>query len=851
MAFQAATAAAAPVSMQQITSATAELWPSMAAVLRAPWQGRPSSASRSQRQGQQKVSPRRDQARGDAQQEVARKERSEMPEFMAQVPVASMSRTAGMGALGASSMTTRDILSGLPKGSLRRASPLNRTFSSLSPNSRAFSTATTRFGPFNLRPTASRSTSLVGFSQQRTLFGSSWGSTSNRNVLAQMEQQANNNPASPTAQNAFYQALLRANMPEILVERYQTNRYASNTACENAYMRALQSIGAQETGAVGSMAGKAQSMQGQGQNHGMSNEQLQAIGQAVSARNQGGNVSISKQGSGAKNEPLYVVVDESMGSTIFKWVKFLLIFGLIGYCALVVFTLLIEATGVLKKVGGAQNAEAKPELQNTRFTDVHGCDEAKEELQELVEFLKAPDKFSSLGGKLPKGVLLVGPPGTGKTLLARAVAGEAGVPYFYMSGSEFDEVYVGVGAKRVRDLFSAARAKSPAIIFIDELDAIGSKRHERDAAYAKQTLNQLLTELDGFDQNSGVIIIGATNFPQSLDKALTRPGRFDRNVVVPMPDVRGRIAILKHHLRNVRTDSAVDPAIIARGCPGFSGAELENVVNQAAIRASKNKATKVSIDDLTWAKDKIMMGAERRSAVIQQKDKVMTAYHEGGHALVAMLTEASTPLYKATIMPRGHALGLTQMLPELDKVSETKREMMAQIDVSMGGKVAEELVYGPDNVTTGASSDIQAASQIARMMVTRAGMSDLLGNVDLDTDYARLSPETKRSIEAEVRRLVEDGRDRATKLLTTNREGLDRLAKALVEYETLGKEEMEKIVRGEKLPEKVKVDPETPVKVPDGETFMPPPQGEGIGGLGGLGGAPEPAGGEGAGGGSP
>lgn len=635
-----------------------------------------------------------------------------------------------------------------------------------------------------------------------------------------MEQTANNNPGSATAQNAFYQALLRANMPEILVERYQTGRYASNTACENAYVKSLERIGAQETGSVGSMAGRTLG----GQNQQMSNEQLQAIGQAVSAKHQGGNVSLSKQGSGAKNEPLYVVVDESMGSTIFKWVKFFLIFGLIGYCALVVFTLLIEATGVLKKVGGAQNAEAKPELQNTRFSDVHGCDEAKDELQELVEFLKAPEKFSSLGGKLPKGVMLVGPPGTGKTLLARAVAGEAGVPFFYMSGSEFDEVYVGVGAKRVRDLFAAARSKSPAIIFIDELDAIGSKRHERDAAYAKQTLNQLLTELDGFDQNSGVIIIGATNFPQSLDKALTRPGRFDRNVVVPLPDVRGRIAILGHHLRNIRTDSAVDPGIIARGCPGFSGAELENVVNQAAIRASKNKSTSVGIEDLMWAKDKILMGAERRSAVIQQKDKVMTAYHEGGHALVAMLTEASTPLYKATIMPRGHALGLTQMLPELDKVSETKREMLAQIDVSMGGKVAEELVYGAENVTTGASSDIQSATHIARMMVTQAGMSDRVGNVDLASDYARLSSETKGLIESEIRRLVEEGRDRAMALLTQNRVGLDRLAHALVEYETLGKEEMEAVVRGEKLSrDKPKgSDPGTPIKIPDAGSLLPP-----------------------------
>jgi len=468
-----------------------------------------------------------------------------------------------------------------------------------------------------------------------------FGGNTSQNLLAHMEQTANNNPGSATAQNAFYSALLRANMPEILVERFQTGRYASNPACEQLYLRAVERVGAAESG-----SGNASKV---GQSGGLGSEQLSAVGQAVAARGFGGNLSIAKQGSGNKKEPLYVVVEETMKATVFKWVRFLAIFGLICYLSLVVFTLLIEASGVLKKVGGSQNAEAKPELQKTRFSDVHGCDEAKEELQELVEFLKAPEKFSTLGGKLPKGVLLVGPPGTGKTLLARAVAGEAGVPFFYMSGSEFDEVYVGVGAKRVRDLFSSARGKAPAIIFIDELDAIGSKRHERDAAYAKQTLNQLLTELDGFEQDTGVIIIGATNFPESLDKALTRPGRFDRNVAVELPDVRGRMAILKHHMRNIRIDAEVDPAAIARGTPGFSGAELENVVNQAAIRASKNKAKKVVMEDMLWAKDKILLGAEKKSMVIQEKDKIMTAFHEGGHALVAMLSKDAEPLYKATM----------------------------------------------------------------------------------------------------------------------------------------------------------------------------------------------------------
>ena len=543
--------------------------------------------------------------------------------------------------------------------------------------------------------------------RRRTLFGGN----SIQNLLAHMEQTANNNPTSATAQNAFYSALLRANMPAIVVERYQTGRYATNAACDAIYHRALERVGIS-----GSSLGT--NTQAQVQNSSLNNEQLQAIGQAVAAQSRGSNIAMargksSQTGTGAKESPLYVVVEESLGGTIFKWAKFLLYFGLVTYFSLVFVTLVIETTGILKKVGGVTNSEAQPQHQTVRFSDVHGCDEAKEELQELVEFLKNPEKFSTLGGKLPKGVLLVGPPGTGKTLLARAVAGEAGVPFFFMSGSEFDEVYVGVGAKRVRELFNAARGKSPSIIFIDELDAIGGKRNERDAAYVKQTLNQLLTELDGFSQQSGVIILAATNFPQLLDKALTRPGRFDRNVVVPLPDVRGRMEILKHHMKNIQIGTDVDETVIARGTPGFSGAEIENLVNQAAVRASRNQAKKVSMLDFEWAKDKIMMGAERRSAIIQQKDKIMTAYHEGGHALVAMFTPGADPLYKATIMPRGQALGITFQLPEMDKVSMSKKECLARIDVFMGGKVAEELIYGPENVSSGPASVSSISSRNA------------------------------------------------------------------------------------------------------------------------------------------
>jgi ATP-dependent metalloprotease len=518
-----------------------------------------------------------------------------------------------------------------------------------------------------------------------------------------LEETANKNPNSATSQYAFYQALIRANMPAIVVERYQTNQFASNAACESLYHRALGSLGQADN----SGAATNQNQQFGVQTSSLNNAQLQAIGQAVAASSRGANVAVSRGpnvGSGAKDSPLHVVVEETIGGTIFKWVKFLFYFGLVTYLSLIVVAMVIETFQTFKKVGGKADNEAKAEHQNVRFSDVHGCDEAKEELQELVDFLKNPEKFSTLGGKLPKGVLLVGPPGTGKTLLARAVAGEAGVPFFFMSGSEFDEVYVGVGAKRVRELFTAAKAKSPAIVFIDELDAIGGKRNARDAAYVKQTLNQLLTELDGFEQNSGVIILAATNFPEMLDKALTRPGRFDRNVVVGLPDVRGRMAILQHHMKKIIASNDVSVEALAAGTPGFSGAELENIINQAAVHASKAKAAAVSMLDFEWAKDKVMMGAEKKSMVITQKEKEMTAYHEAGHAIVIMFTPGANPLHKVTIMPRGQALGITSHLPEMDKYSTSMDEYQAMIDYMMGGKVAEELIYGPDKVTSGVSS---------------------------------------------------------------------------------------------------------------------------------------------------
>lgn len=519
-----------------------------------------------------------------------------------------------------------------------------------------------------------------------------------RNMLANLEAAANRNPNSATAQNAFYQVLLKANMPAIIIERYQSGRYAKNHAVDDIYNKALSLLTGNKNGDLGI---------GTGQSTNLSQEQIQAIGQAVAARQKGGNIAITApQGSAGTNDGrIHVLVDDSRSTTIFKWVRFTMIFGAFCWVSFMLVSMLVESLNSIKRTGTARaDAEVKAEAQKARFADVHGCDEAKEELAEIVDFLKNPDKFSTLGGKLPKGVLLVGPPGTGKTLLARAVAGEAGVPFFYMSGSEFDEIYVGVGAKRVRDLFNAARAKSPAIIFIDELDAIGGKRNARDSTYVKQTLNQLLTELDGFDQSSQVIIIAATNFPQLLDKALTRPGRFDRHVQVDLPDVRGRLAILKHHAKKIKVTEGINLQELAQGTSGLSGAELENIVNSAAIYASKNKSPVVSMKDLIWAKDKVIMGAEKKTMVISEKEKLMTAYHEAGHALMAFYSTHSTPLYKVTILPRGMSLGHTAYLPEMDKHSYSSADYVSRLETCLGGKVAEEIVYGTDLVTSGVSN---------------------------------------------------------------------------------------------------------------------------------------------------
>jgi len=423
-----------------------------------------------------------------------------------------------------------------------------------------------------------------------------------------------------------------------------------------------------------------------------------------------------------------------------------------------------------------------------------------QELEEIVEYLRDPSQFTRLGGKLPKGVLLTGQPGTGKTLLAKAIAGEAGVPFFAASGSEFEEMYVGVGARRVRDLFTAAQAKAPCVIFIDEIDAIGSTRNPKDQQYAKMTLNELLVQLDGFQATEGIIVVAATNFPKILDPALTRPGRFDRNVHVPLPDVKGREAILQHYISKVVCGEDVDINVIARGTPGFSGAELSNLVNMAAIRAAVKKQDAVSHEALEYAKDKVMMGAERVSAVIAPEVKKLTAYHEGGHAIVAYFSPHAHPIHKATIMPRGQALGMVHQLPLKDVVSVSYQQMQAELDVCMGGRVAEELIMGKDGVTGGASSDIQRATQVAQQMVTTYGMSDKIGPIYYSADdRMSLSPETRTAIDGEVKRLLEESYTRATQLLTKHSTKLHTLAKLLEEEETLTGKQITQCLEGHRV----------------------------------------------------
>lgn len=459
------------------------------------------------------------------------------------------------------------------------------------------------------------------------------------------------------------------------------------------------------------------------------------------------------------------------------------------------------------------------------FEDVAGVDEAKQDLQEIVEFLRDPGKFQRLGGRIPRGVLLVGPPGTGKTLIARAVAGEANVPFFTISGSDFVEMFVGVGASRVRDMFEQAKKNAPCIIFIDEIDAVGRHRgaglgggnDERE-----QTLNQLLVEMDGFEANEGVILIAATNRPDVLDPALLRPGRFDRQVVVPNPDVVGREQILKVHVRKVPLAPDINLKTIARGTPGFSGADLMNLVNEAALTAARRNKRMVTQAEFEEAKDKVMMGAERKSLVMTEEEKLLTAYHEGGHAIVGLNVPATDPIHKATIIPRGRALGMVMQLPERDKLSMSLEQMTSRLAIMMGGRVAEELIFGREKVTSGAASDIEQATRLARMMVTRWGLSEELGTVSYGENQDEVflgmsvsrtqnaSEATVQKIDSEIRRLVEEGYKEATRILTEKHGDLEALAKGLLEFETLSGDEIVDLLKGKKPNRESVLEPATP-----------------------------------------
>lgn len=558
-----------------------------------------------------------------------------------------------------------------------------------------------------------------------------------------------------------------------------------------------------------------------------------------------------------KNVRINAVPDDSnvpsLFSVLLSWFPMLLLIGVW------IFFMRQMQSGGGKAMGfGKSRARLLTEkVGRVTFDDVAGIDEAKQELTEIVEFLKDPQKFQRLGGKIPKGCLLVGPPGTGKTLTARAVAGEANVPFFTISGSDFVEMFVGVGASRVRDMFEQGKKNAPCIIFIDEIDAVGRHRgaglgggnDERE-----QTLNQLLVEMDGFEANEGVILIAATNRPDVLDPALLRPGRFDRQVVVPNPDVLGREKILKVHMRKVPLSPDVDAKVIARGTPGFSGADLANLVNEAALLAARIGKRVVGMAEFEAAKDKVMMGAERRSMVMTEDEKKLTAYHEAGHAICAIHCADSDPVHKATIIPRGRALGMVMRLPEGDRISLSQAKLLADLTVAMGGRIAEELIFGKERVTTGASGDIKMATEMSRRMVTEWGMSDKLGpllygeptqEVFLGhsvTQHKNMSDRTAQLVDEEIRRIVDEAYDRARTILTENIDQLHTLAKGLLEYETLSGDEINRLLRGEPIlrdddRETMSAAPPRPTSGSGRRSSVPPSSGQESGGIG-----PEPQG---------
>ncbi|XBW37843.1 hypothetical protein QEN19_003419 [Hanseniaspora menglaensis] len=626
-------------------------------------------------------------------------------------------------------------------------------------------------------------------------------------LLAIKEQEANRSLSDSKVQADFYKLLLKSGYAQYIISRYETPGIATSPECMGLYMEALTIVGRHVeannvrqillgnngTTEKGSAAATSNASNATSDFNTSFQNNGHTQGQQASAA-----TPIMTPMFGTAKEPMHVILTESTFTMVFRVVKYIVTLGLTLYLLNEGFKFVTENSTLFKNNEVSDNA-IDTSKANVKFEDVAGVDEARAELEEIVDFLRDPAKYEALGGKLPKGVLLTGPPGTGKTLLARATAGEAGVDFFFMSGSEFDEVYVGVGAKRIRDLFKQARARAPAIIFIDELDAIGGKRNPKDQAYAKQTLNQLLVELDGFEQTQGIIVIGATNFPESLDKALTRPGRFDKMVTVGLPDIRGRSAILKQHMKKITTAKDVNIENIAKGTTGFSGAQLSSLINQAAVYACQQNANAVDMSHMEWAKDKILLGAEKKTMVLPEATRKATAYHEAGHAIMALYTKHTEPLYKATILPRGNALGVTFQLPEADKYDITKAECLARLDVCMGGKAAEEVIFGKEHTTSGCGSDLRSATKMARNVVTSYGMNEKVGPVELTEDWGMWSGKVKDLADQEVIQLLKESEERSRQLLKSKDKEFRRLAEALIDYETLDRAEMDKVIKGESL----------------------------------------------------
>lgn len=620
----------------------------------------------------------------------------------------------------------------------------------------------------------------------------SWWPWHQEKRLDRLIAEADANPTDAARQSALL-AELNKHSPESVIERFQRSDITVDSRGVVEYLRALVA-----TNAIADYLPDEQSGKPSG---------LPTLLQELKQRASGNIEELSLTPGISEKQPLHVVmVDPKVSNKssrlvqeLFSTILFTVAVGLIWIMGASALQKYVNSLGGIGTSGVGSSSsystkelskEVLPEKNVKTFKDVKGCDDAKQELEEVVEYLKNPTKFTRLGGKLPKGILLTGAPGTGKTLLAKAIAGEAGVPFFYRAGSEFEEMFVGVGARRVRSLFQAAKKKAPCIIFIDEIDAIGSTRKQWEG-HTKKTLHQLLVEMDGFEQNEGIILMAATNLPDILDPALTRPGRFDRHIVVPNPDVRGRQDILELYLQDKPVAEDVDIKAIARGTPGFNGADLANLVNIAAIKAAVEGAEKLTAAQLEFAKDRILMGTERKTMFISEESKKLTAYHESGHAIVALNTEGAHPIHKATIIPRGSALGMVTQLPSNDETSVSKKQLLARLDVCMGGRVAEELIFGQDHVTTGASSDLNTATELAQYMVTSCGMSDEIGPVHIKE---RPGSEMQSRIDAEVVKLLRQAYDRVKALLKKHEKPLHALANALLEYETLSSEEIKRIL---------------------------------------------------------